>query len=73
MTQHPSRSATTLRTRTRPLLAIALGASLVGAPILRFRRTYFTGSGEPLEHAVTYHWAGRYPYTMMLYRSETAR
>lgn len=44
-----------------------------GAPILRFRRTYFTGSGEPLEHAVTYHWAGRYPYTMMLFRSETAR
>ncbi len=53
-------------------VATLLGVG-VGAPILRFRRTYFTGSGEPLEHAVTYHWAGRYPYTMMLYRSETAR
>ncbi len=40
------------------------------APILRFRRTYFTSSGEPVEHAVTFHWAGRYPYTMMLFRSE---
>ena len=47
------------------LLAVA-----AGSPILRFRRTYFTASGEPVEHAVTFHWAGRYPYAMMLFRSE---
>jgi GntR family transcriptional regulator len=41
-----------------------------GVPILRFHRTYFTDGGEPIEHAVTYQWAARYPYTMMLYRTE---
>jgi GntR family transcriptional regulator len=41
-----------------------------GVPILCFHRTYFTDGGEPVEHAVTYHWAPRYPYTMMLYRTE---
>ncbi|MBI2524846.1 MAG: GntR family transcriptional regulator [Candidatus Rokubacteria bacterium] len=51
---------------TARLLAVA-----AGSPILRFRRTYFTASGEPVEHAVTFHWAGRYPYAMMLFRSET--
>lgn len=44
-----------------------------GVPILRLRRTYFTGQGSPIEHAITYHWVERYPYRMMLYRSERAR
>lgn len=44
-----------------------------GAPILRFCRTYFTAQGSPIEHAVTYHWVERYPYRMMLYRSDGAR
>lgn len=52
-------------------------ASLLGAPgstpILRFRRTYFAADGDPVEHAVTYHWAERYPYTMTLYRSDRRR
>lgn len=43
-----------------------------GAPILRFRRTYFTAGGDPIEHAVTFHWTPRYPYTMMLFRSDKA-
>jgi DNA-binding GntR family transcriptional regulator len=44
-----------------------------GVPILRLRRTYFTGQGSPIEHAITYHRVERYPYRMMLYRSERAR
>lgn len=50
-----------------PLLAAPAGAS-----ILRFRRTYFTAGGDPVEHAVTFHWPERYPYTMMLFRSDRA-
>ena len=44
-------------------------AVTTGAPVLRFRRTYFTAGGEPIEHAVTVHATARYPYTMMLYRA----
>jgi len=40
------------------------------APLLLFRRTYFTNGGRPVEHALTYHVAERYPYKMMLLRSE---
>lgn len=50
-------------------VAVLLGAR-PRSPVLRFRRTYFTGSGDPIEHAVTYHWTDRYPYAMTLYRSE---
>ncbi len=44
-------------------------AVTTGAPVLRFRRTYFTAGGEPIEHAVMVHATARYPYTMMLYRA----
>ncbi len=44
----------------------------VGAPILRFRRTYFTAGGDPVEHAVTFHRTERYPYAMILFRADRA-
>lgn len=56
-----------------PRAVSQLLAAPPGAPILRFRRTYFSEEGAPLEHAVTYHWTLRYPYAMTLYRSERAR
>ena len=40
------------------------------APLLLFRRTYFTNGGKPVEYALTYHAAHRYPYKMMLLRAE---
>lgn len=49
-------------------------ADLVGVPrrtpLLNFRRTYFTHGGEPVEHAVTYHIGPRYPYKLVLLRTE---
>ena len=40
------------------------------APLLLFERTWFAGSGEPLEHAVTYQTGRRYPYRIVLSRTE---
>lgn len=40
-----------------------------GTPLLHFRRTYFGESGEPIEFAVSYQSAERFPYRVMLYRS----
>jgi len=40
------------------------------SPLLYFRRTYFTEGGEPVEHALTYNVGRRYPYKVMLLRSE---
>ncbi|HEU5320719.1 MAG TPA: GntR family transcriptional regulator, partial [Methylomirabilota bacterium] len=42
----------------------------VRSPLLRFERTYFAASGEPVEHAVTYQAGQRYPYRVVLSRSE---
>jgi GntR family transcriptional regulator len=53
-----------------PKLIAELLDAPAGTPILRFRRTYVTGAGEPIEHAVTFHWTPRYPYTMMLFRAD---
>ncbi|MGH7278864.1 MAG: GntR family transcriptional regulator [Candidatus Rokuibacteriota bacterium] len=39
-------------------------------PLLLFERTYFAGSGEPVEHAVTYQTGRRYPYRIVLSRTE---
>jgi DNA-binding GntR family transcriptional regulator len=39
-------------------------------PLLLFERTYFAGSGEPVEHAVTYQSGRRYPYRVVLSRTE---
>ena len=39
-------------------------------PLLLFERTYFIATGEPVEHAVTYQTSRRYPYRVMLSRSE---
>lgn len=41
-----------------------------GTAMLRFRRTYWAGEADPVEHAVTYHWTERYPYRMLLFRSD---
>lgn len=41
-----------------------------GSPMLRFRRTYWTAGAQPVEHAITYHLTERYPYRMILFRSE---
>jgi GntR family transcriptional regulator len=40
------------------------------APLLHFQRTYFSDGGEPVEHALTYQVGGRYPYKVLLFRSE---
>jgi DNA-binding GntR family transcriptional regulator len=40
------------------------------APVLYFERTYFASNGEPVEHAVTYQVTGRYPYRVVLSRSD---
>lgn len=40
------------------------------APVLCFERTYYAASGEPVEHAVTYQTGRRYPYRVVLARSE---
>jgi GntR family transcriptional regulator len=40
-----------------------------GTPLLHFGRTYFGEGGDPLEFAVSYQSAERYPYRVMLYRS----
>jgi GntR family transcriptional regulator len=39
-------------------------------PLLLFERTYFAVSGDPVEHAVTYHSGRRYPFRVVLARSE---
>jgi GntR family transcriptional regulator len=39
-------------------------------PLLLFERTYFAANGEPVEHAVTYQTGRRYPYRVILFRSE---
>ncbi|MBI4589414.1 MAG: GntR family transcriptional regulator [Candidatus Rokubacteria bacterium] len=39
------------------------------APLLHFQRTYFNEGGEPIEFAVSYQSAERFPYRVMLYRS----
>jgi len=39
-------------------------------PLLLFERTYFTASGEPVEHAVTYQSGRRYPHRVVLSRAE---
>jgi GntR family transcriptional regulator len=39
-------------------------------PLLLFERTYFSASGEPIEHALTYQTGRRYPYRVILSRSE---
>jgi GntR family transcriptional regulator len=39
-------------------------------PLLLFERTYFAMSGEPVEHAVTYQNGRRYPFRVVLSRSE---
>ncbi len=38
-------------------------------PLLHFQRTYFSDSGEPIEFAVSYQSGERFPYRVMLYRS----
>jgi GntR family transcriptional regulator len=39
-------------------------------PLLFFERTYFSVAGEPVEHAVTYQSCRRYPYRVILSRSD---
>jgi GntR family transcriptional regulator len=39
-------------------------------PVLRFERTYFSATGDPVEHAVTYQTGRRYPYRVVLSRAE---
>ncbi len=39
-------------------------------PVLLFERTYFAASGEPVEHAITYQAGRRYPYRVVLARTE---
>src|SRR5215510_320028 len=39
-------------------------------PLLLFERTYFAASGEPVEHVFTYQASRRYPYRIVLSRSE---
>jgi GntR family transcriptional regulator len=39
-------------------------------PLLCFERTYFSVAGEPVEHAVTYQICRRYPYRVILSRSD---
>jgi GntR family transcriptional regulator len=39
-------------------------------PLLLFERTYFSVSGEPVEHATTYQTPRRYPYRVVLSRPE---
>jgi GntR family transcriptional regulator len=39
-------------------------------PLLQFERTYFAGSGDPVEHTITYQTGRRYPYRVVLSRSE---
>jgi DNA-binding GntR family transcriptional regulator len=40
------------------------------SPLLLFERTYYASTGEPVEHAVTYQTGRRYPYRVVLSRSE---
>src|SRR5207245_470539 len=40
------------------------------SPLLRFERTYFAVSGEPVEYAITYQMPRRYPYRLVLSRAE---
>ncbi len=40
------------------------------SPLLLFERTYFAVSGEPVEYAVTYQSSRRYPYRLVLARSD---
>ena len=40
------------------------------SPLLVFERTYFTANGEPIEYALTYQAGRRYPYRVVLSRSE---
>lgn len=39
-------------------------------PMLLFSRTYFAANGNPVEHAITYQSARRYPYRLALSRSD---
>jgi GntR family transcriptional regulator len=39
-------------------------------PLLHFRRTYFSDGGDPVEHALTYQVGQRYPYRVLLFRSD---
>jgi GntR family transcriptional regulator len=56
-----------------PKAVAALLGARAGAPILRFRRTYLTAAGDPVEHAVTYQHSARSPYTVVLHRAEQWR
>jgi GntR family transcriptional regulator len=40
------------------------------SPLLFFERTYFAASGEPVEHTNTWQTGRRYPYRMVLSRSD---
>lgn len=39
-------------------------------PLLHFKRTYFSASGDPVEHAISYQLGRRYPYRIVLSRSD---
>ena len=39
-------------------------------PLLFFARTYVSASGDPVEHAITYQLSRRYPYRVVLSRSD---
>lgn len=39
-------------------------------PLLFFARTYVSASGDPVEHAITYQLSRRYPYRIVLSRSD---
>jgi len=39
-------------------------------PLLHFARTYFSAGGDPVEHAITYQLGRRYPYRIILSRSD---
>lgn len=40
------------------------------SPLLLFERTYFAASGEPVERAITYQTSRRYPYRIILSRTD---
>ncbi len=39
-------------------------------PVLCFERTYYSASGDPVEHAITYQTGRRYPYRLVLSRAD---
>ena len=40
------------------------------SPLLLFERTYFAANGEPVEYAITYQTGRRYPYRLVLSRTD---